>query len=201
MSRQIHGKTLIDLRAENAVHACRGPLVMDENGLPQADAQVTSVLGQVVAVRTADCLPVIVADRQRRQVGAIHGGWRGLTAGILREGVAAFADRGISLQELVAVIGPAISRESYEVGPDVVQAVLSPTFGLGERAALLSLAKGQGDRWHFDLAVAAALHLIQLGLKPENIEVIQACTFREGAFNSFRRDRQTRQLNWSWIRL
>lgn len=201
MARQTHGTTVIGIDAADRHHHRRGSVSFDAKGLPEADAQVTTVRGQVVAVRTADCLPVLIGDRRRRQVAAVHGGWRGLTGGILRETLEVFGDQGISPADLVAVLGPAISRESYEVGPDVVEAVFGQAFGLGERAALITLAKGIHDRWHFDLAVAAALHLVQLGMDPQSVEVINACTYKEKAWNSFRRDRQTSSLNWSWIRL
>jgi YfiH family protein len=168
---------------------------------PFADGQISSTPGQVVVVKTADCLPILFADINHTVVAAIHGGWRGLTGGILRETVAAFTKRGVGPRQILVAIGPAISRENYEVGMDVLQAALAPQFGLTPVGAALSIAKGRGDRWQFDLSVAAALHLLVLGIDPQHIEVIKACTFNDHRWNSFRRNRHTNGLNWSHISL
>lgn len=175
--------------------------VAEVDDRPIADGQVTSTPGQVIVVKTADCLPILIADSNHTLVGAVHAGWRGLTSGILKEALNCFFRRGVSSKKILVAIGPAISRENYEVGDDVVQAVLSAQFGLGPTAAALSLAKGRGDRWHFDLCVAAALHLCALGVEPNHIEVIKACTMGDTQWNSYRRDRHRNQLNWSSISL
>ncbi len=179
----------------------RGAAEAEIDDRPFADGQVTSTPGQVVVVKTADCLPVLIADTNHTLVGAVHAGWRGLTSGILKGALNCFFRRGVSPKKILVAIGPAISRENYEVGDDVVQAVLSAQFGLGPVAAALSLAKGRGDRWHFDLCVAAALHLCALGVDPHHIEVIKACTMGDTQWNSYRRDRHRNQLNWSSISL
>lgn len=176
-------------------------LKLDTSDRPFADGQVTSTPGQIVIVRTADCLPVLIADSNHTFVGAIHAGWRGLTAGILDEALNCFYRRGVPAKKILVALGPAISRENYEVGDDVVQAAVSGKFGLSPVAAALSLAKGRGDRWHFDLDVAAVMHLFSLGVEPTQIEVIRACTYSDPRWNSYRRDRHTNQLNWSTISL
>jgi polyphenol oxidase len=109
--RQVHG---------NAVHmALPAP---HEGDPPEGDALVTNVPGLVLAVRTADCVPVLLAAPNGRAVAAIHAGWRGLAARVLQAAVerlrAAFA---VTPASIVAALGPSMGPEHYEVGPDVLE--------------------------------------------------------------------------------
>ena len=85
----------------------------------QADGCFASGPAEVCVVMTADCLPVLLCDRAGQAVAALHAGWRGLAAGVLDAGVAAFANRRIAAGELLAWLGPAIGADAYEVGPEV----------------------------------------------------------------------------------
>lgn len=188
-NRQVHGVEII--RAEPG----------RQSGQEPADGIWTNERGLVIAVRTADCLPVLFAAKDRSMIMAVHAGWRGLTAGILTVAVRTFAREGISPENLVAAIGPAISRESYEVGPEVVAAIYSEECGLSEQAAGLCVAKGRADRWHVDLQCAAVLSLAAHGIPADQIEVQQICTFKSADYNSYRREGRVVASNISWISL
>lgn len=86
---------------------------------PIADACFTTLPNQVCAVLTADCLPILISNRQGTHVAAIHGGWRGLAKGVLESTLAALA---ISPEDTIVWLGPAIGPKKFEVGDDVYQA-------------------------------------------------------------------------------
>src|SRR4029453_12122878 len=107
---QVHG----------AVVAVHGP--QDDGVAAVADAAVTREPGVVCAVLSADCLPVLLADRRGNVVGVAHAGWRGLAAGVLERTVAEMKDLGANSDQLVAWLGPAIGPAAFEVGADVLEA-------------------------------------------------------------------------------
>lgn len=166
-----------------------------------ADGVWTAKSGACVAVKTADCLPVLLATTDGRYVAAIHAGWRGLVAGILPRAVQLLLEQScLHSSSLIACIGPSISREAFEVGPEVIDATASASFALDANARSLTISKGSGDRWHLDLASAAALQLVAQGLAPQNIEVIQACTKTlDREWHSYRREGRGCGVNWSWL--
>lgn len=92
---------------------------------PRADAAVTSVPGLALAIATADCGPVLFADHRGGIVGAAHAGWKGAFSGILEATVAAMEGLGSDRADIVAVLGPTIGRDAYEVGPEFVSRFLA----------------------------------------------------------------------------
>jgi YfiH family protein len=98
---------------------------------PRADAAVTVEPGQVLAVLTADCLPVLFCDTAGRIVGAAHAGWRGLAAGVIEATVGRMRAAGGDEVELIAHLGPAIGPCAFEVGADVVAAFCEADAGAG----------------------------------------------------------------------
>lgn len=87
---------------------------------PEADGIVTATPGLAIGVLTADCGPVLFADAEARVVGAAHAGWKGALTGVLENTIAAMEGLGASRECITAVLGPTISQESYEVGPEFV---------------------------------------------------------------------------------
>lgn len=94
---------------------------------PRADAVVTATPGLVMAVLTADCGPVLLADRQAGVVAAAHAGWRGALAGILESTITAMEQLGARRYNIAATLGPTISQPNYEVGPDFIGELSSLT--------------------------------------------------------------------------
>ncbi len=182
--RQVHGVRVVD-----ADHVPPG-------ALPEGDASVSARPGVVCCVLTADCLPVLLADSRGRAVAAIHAGWRGLAAGVIRNTVRALrtaaADPG---GRVLAWLGPAIGPQRFEVGPEVRTAMrtLLPD---ADRA----FAPGQGDRLLADLYALARQALAREDIADEDIRGGGLCTVSDARFYSYRRDRVTgRQAALIWI--
>lgn len=146
---------------------------------PRADAAVALAPGQVCAVMVADCLPVLLADRDGTCVGAAHAGWRGLAAGVIERTVEALP---VEPSRLVAWLGPAIGPEAFEVGPEVRQAFLAD-----DPQTTTDFRPGQGDRWLADLFALARRRLARLGIR--DVSGGGLCTVSDASrFFSYRRD-------------
>jgi len=92
---------------------------------PQADAVVTKTPGVAAAILTADCGPVLFADKNAGIVGAAHAGWKGATGGILEATIEAMEQLGAQRKNVIAILGPTISKASYEVGPEFTERLLA----------------------------------------------------------------------------
>jgi polyphenol oxidase len=140
--------------------------------LGEGDALLEDVEGAVVAVRTADCIPLLLVDDEHQAVAAVHAGWRGTAAGIVGRALAQMRERfGTSPSRLHAAIGPGIGKCCYEVGPEV-----AARFG------------GQG-RAHLDLPEVNRRQLLEAGVTAERIYASNLCTrCRPEEFHSYRRD-------------
>ena len=158
---------------------------------PEADAIWTTERGVGLAIQTADCAPIVLASRDGARIGAAHGGWRGLTGGVVEQLVAAMqqpegtGDRlGEPGAELLAWIGPAIGPDAYEVGLDVHTAVLASTDAALE-TTLLRVGDNPG-KWHLDLFALAEWLLRRAGVTQIHCE--RLCTWSNPNFHSHRRD-------------
>ncbi len=174
-------------------------LIHSVDGMPHphtGDALLTSEPGIVLAVRTADCLPVLVAERNGAVVGAIHAGWRGTLARITEKTIGAMRMRyGIDARDLVAAIGPGIHRCCYEVGEEVrdqfaaqfdcAETLFEDVFDSGAvhvKYPLLFLnqrAPGHGlppRKLHLDLVEANRRQLLAAGVPEYNIWASDLCT-------------------------
>ncbi len=162
----------------------------------RADGQITAESGLLLAIQTADCIPVLVADRKRRAVAAFHAGWRGTVKRIVESGVGsmrlAFGSRP---QDLIAAIGPGIGLCCYAVGEEVLSEFESqfsyahelfrevydtdpvrtkyPMLFLTQRAPGHSPI---GPSLHVDLVEANRRQLLSAGLSPESIQIVGGCT-------------------------
>ena len=171
--RQVHGTTV-------AVEPGAG----DE---PEADAAVSATPGTVLAILTADCLPVVFASSDGRWIGAAHAGWRGLAAGVLEATVAAMR---VPPGTLMAWLGPAAGSDAYEVGAEVHDAFV----GRDPQAAVAFTPTRPGH-WHVDLYALARQRLHQGGMLPHAIHGGGHCTISEPArFFSHRRDQRTGRM-------
>ncbi len=170
---QVHGTEVVERVANNA-----GDVIT-------ADAQWTSCANIVLTVLTADCLPVLFADRGNSCIAAAHAGWRGLADGVLQNTVRALpVDPG----ELRVWIGPAISGASYEVGEDVRQAFLTQAGAAEANLGACFLTHGR-DKWLLDMPRAATALLASAGVT--DVEDSGYCTYRDQRFFSYRRDGET----------
>lgn len=158
--------------------------------IPHADASITRQLGLACTVMTADCLPVLLCDRQGTQVGAVHAGWRGLADGIIEQTVACF---GQAPDQLLAWLGPAIGPQAFEVGGEVREQFLA------DDPAAESAFLPQGDKWLADIYQLARLRLHRLGVT--QVFGGSECTVSDASrFFSYRRDGVTgRQASLIWL--
>jgi YfiH family protein len=118
-----------------------------EDARPQADAMVTDRPGLLLGIVTGDCAPVLFADAEAGVVGAAHAGWRGAVAGVIEATIAAMEALGARRARIAAAIGPCIAQASYEVAPDLRDAVLAHDAA----DARFFVAGQREDRWMFDL--------------------------------------------------
>ena len=139
----------------------------------RGDALLEDTPGAAVAVKTADCIPILLADERLRAVAAVHAGWRGMVARIAARAVEAMGERfGTRAAEVHAAIGPGIGKCCYEVGPEVAAE-------FGERG-----------RAHVDLPEANRRQLVEAGVAPGRIYAAGLCSMCHTAeFHSFRRDK------------
>jgi YfiH family protein len=164
-----------------AVATVTAPIAPDAR--PQADAMVTDRPGVTLGIVTADCGPILFADRAAGVVGAAHAGWRGAVSGVLEATIAAMEALGATRENLVAVIGPCIRQPSYEVGPDMRDAAVVQSAG----AARFFAAGQRADRWQFDLAGYCAARLEAAGAG--QVSIVPADTLvEEDRFFSYRRN-------------
>ena len=151
---------------------------------PGADAIFSRQTGQVCAVLTADCLPVLFCNRAGTRVAACHAGWRGLAAGVLEAMVSVM---GSAPAELMAWLGPAIGPQSYEVGNDVYNSFMKLNIDN------VTAFRRHNDRWLADLYELARLALARVGV--EQVSGGQYCTYSEtDKFFSYRRDGETGRI-------
>ena len=143
---QVHGVAVADL---DAAGVGAGPPV-------PADAAVSRRLGSVCAILTADCLPIIFATDTGDAVAAAHAGWRGLAAGVIRAAVRALA---VPPERLIAWLGPAISRQYFEVGAEVREAFLRADGGAGD-----AFEAKEAGKFMADLEMLARRQLQALGV-------------------------------------
>ena len=176
-ARQVHSARV--LRVEHGRSLGPGPPEA-KPPVGEGDGLVTAEPGVVLAVLTADCVPVLLADPAAGVVGAVHAGWRGLAAGAVEAGVAALAALGADPAATVGLVGPAVGGCCYEVGADVRAAV-------GDRYPA-ALATTRDGRPSLDPATAAADALALAGVG--EVRVAGECTYDlDERFFSHRRDR------------
>lgn len=187
--KQVHGREVVD--ADNPLFSEPDPIA------PEADACVTQTPGRVLAILTADCLPVVISDLDGQVLGAAHAGWRGLAMGVLEATLSSMRIKHPRARGWRAWIGPGIGARNFQVG-DEVRAAFE---GSGaEQPGMFFRDATAPDKWLADLAGLAVWRLKQSGV--EQVENSGLCTVsdQEKRFFSYRRDRQTgRMATLAWL--
>jgi YfiH family protein len=178
--RQVHG-------ADIAVFGA-GSEVADER---TADAAITRDRGVVLAIQTADCLPMLLCSEDGSEIGAVHAGWRGLSAGVIEACVRRMQTPPANL---MAWLGPAIGAKSYEIGEEVRDAFLAH-----DPSAAEAFQPTRAGHWLCDLYILARQRLAALGTS--RITGGEFDTFAEPRFYSYRRDgaRSGRLASLIWL--
>lgn len=171
------------------VHSTEVVALPSQKVLPIADGAITSKVGQICAVLTADCLPLFICDRFGKQVSLLHVGWRGLAAGIVEKGVGLFEALPASL---MAWAGPAISQLNFEIGAEVRDQ-------LGGADDYYRASEKEGH-WYADLYSLVGDRLNAVGVHQYGWDA--HCTFQdENSFYSYRRDNDCgRMVSLIWKR-
>lgn len=146
---------------------------------PTADAMVSNLPGYALGIITADCAPVLFADRRIGIIGAAHAGWRGALGGVLEATVAHM--RGLGGTEIFASIGPCIHGASYEVSADLRDPVITRN-----PADALFFEAGRPGHWQFDLPGYCAARLSALGV-PAQIVAADTYALEDSYFSNRRR--------------
>ena len=167
-------------------------VTLEQDVTRDADAAVTRVPGTIAVVMTADCLPILLCNRDGSEVGAVHAGWRGLQAGIIQSVLATMTSPN---QQLMAWIGPGISQACFEVG-DEVHAAFADSM---QDAQACFIAHGEGH-WLCDLAGLAERELRAQGVG--DVQRDPHCSYRHAdRFFSYRRNATTgRMAALIWIK-
>ena len=167
------------------------PWLDHPEGRPVADAVVTDQVGIVLGIVTADCAPVLFADREAGVVGAAHAGWRGAQGGVLENTIAAMEQFGATASKIVAAIGPTIGQASYEV-----DATFRKNFDAGDDTLFEETAARDGkERWLFDLPSYVTQRLGRAGISA--VENLEQDTFAaDPRYYSYRRATQAGEPNY-----
>ena len=188
--QQVHGVDVAEVLASRA--SASGADVTVPPALPPvADAAITRATDVVLTVRTADCLPVLLADRVGTVLAVAHAGWRGLAAGVLENTLAAMQ---VDARDVAAWIGPAIGPDAFEVGPDVWA-----TYCARDSAAMPYFRPIREGKWMADLPGLARQRLARAGVM--SIAGDAWCTHTDAErFFSYRRDpRAGRMALVAWL--
>jgi YfiH family protein len=205
--KQVHGNVVL-----TPTEAEQSPAKEPVTGWAMADGLISEQPQQGVWVASADCNPVLIADRQSGLVSAVHAGWRGTAQKIVPVAVQRFLDAGSTIDQLVVAIGPAIAGEVYQVtnqvGAEVCLSILSDLQGaepdlIVEKALNLTdsplLVDEQPGRVRLDVRQVNALQLRQLGFSDDQIAIAPHCTFQDpDNFFSYRREK-LKKVQWSGI--
>jgi polyphenol oxidase len=160
-------------------------------GRPVADAVVTATPGIVLGIVTADCGPILFADREAGVIGAAHAGWRGAVDGVLEQTIAAMEGLGAARSNIAAVLGPTIAQPSYEV-----DAPFRARFPAAAERFFAPAPEREGAaRWQFDLPGFILAQLSAGGLR--KIADLDRDTFSHVArYHSHRRSTQASEANY-----
>lgn len=204
--KQVHSASVIEWQADQVTNTV------------EADGVFTCE-HQPIAVITADCLPILISAKNGAMVAAVHGGWKGLQSAIIANTVQRFSDEGIAIDQLHVAIGPSIKPCCYEVSEGFIaqfeadQGQLwrdtQAPWSFAQPAPLLPPviapphARQAGSAW-FDLSAYGVMLLQAAGLKREQVEVSEVCTYcTSPSFASYRRRThhpdEPKTLIYSWI--
>ncbi|MEM7216419.1 MAG: peptidoglycan editing factor PgeF [Pseudomonadota bacterium] len=163
---------------------------MSDDERPKADGMVTRTPGLAIGILTADCGPVLFLDSKNRVAGACHAGWKGATGGVLENTIAAMETLGAKRDSIKAVLGPTISGQNYEVGPEFVERLTS--IDTGNQKFLEPSTKA--DHAMFDLPAYIVNRLKENGV---SAEWTGHCTYaHEDRFYSYRRKTHRREADY-----
>ena len=193
---QIHSNKVINASTSNYPSIQKGDSITSDGNL------------QSLWLYTADCIPILIGDKRRGNVSAIHSGWKGIAKNNIKVTIKKLEEFGSRRNNLVVALGPAISRERYIVEEDVINSIYKSIENdnklsnqqITRRMILLNCVQMKGNKlFMLDLREAAKKQLTSEGLKENQISINLNCTYSEEIlFNSWRRDKR-KERQWSFI--
>jgi hypothetical protein len=175
------GAKLVTLHQVHSAEAVYVTAPYADDGRPRADSMVSARPGLALGILTADCAPVLLADRQAGVVGAAHAGWKGALGGVVEATVAEMERRGASRGRIAAAVGPCIARRSYEVDESFLR-----RFAEADPEHERFFAPGREGHRQFDLEGFVVSRLAAAGLA--RIEALGEDTYsQQDRFFSYRR--------------
>ena len=175
------GATLVTVRQVHSPDVVTVTGAISEADRPAADAMVTDRPGLILGILTADCVPVLLADREAGVVGAAHAGWKGAIAGVTDSTLIAMEELGARRERISAAIGPCIGRASYEVTADFAR-----TFEEQDEENNRFFSAGREGHCQFDIAAYVAARLARAGIG--RVELLDEDTYSQpDRFFSYRR--------------
>ncbi len=167
--KQVHSARVVDVAAGPTEHE-------------QADAMVSRATA-AISIRTADCVPILIADPISGAVAAIHAGWRGVVSGVVANAIDVL---GRDRKNWIAAIGPSICGDCFEVGADVAKKIIVAS---SDSIVTKRITKSAEEKAFVDLRKAVRAQLTKCGLAHANIEDVAGCTYHQkDLFFSYRRD-------------
>lgn len=143
--------------------------------LDDTDGLITDIKGSCIGINTADCLPVLLYDPTHHAAATLHAGWRGLVGRIVTKGIEMMkSEFGSAASDLLCAVGPAISAEIYEVGDELKPLFAEAGFPIKE----IFIDRTDWTKSHLDLKAAIKFELLNCGLRDENIEISDICTYQ-----------------------
>ncbi len=172
LAKQTHTDNVRVVTAED-----KGKGLTKESDIEDTDGLITNEKNIPLVVFSADCIPVLLADKHGRAIGAVHAGWRGTVMKIPQKAVSLMAENyGIKPRDIVVSIGPGIGKCCFEVGEEVAKE-FAPSF----------VKKGENGKFYVDLWEANASALMEIGVLKKNISIAKICTKCNDDFYSYRR--------------
>lgn len=174
---------LIGLSGEKFVrpfqtHSKNVEICTREGKLENTDGIVTAAEDLILTVRVADCIPFFLVDMEKKFLGMVHAGWRGVVNGIIPEAVNKMREIGSDPGNIFVLAGPSMQQCCFEIGPEVAQH-FSEDF----------LLPGRGDRYFLNSVGSAIEQFLNCGISVQNTKVLYECTVCSGTiFHSYRRD-------------
>lgn len=191
------GETLpYEVTQAHQVHGYKTAVIekcgMTKEELDGYDSLITNLPGCAIGIRTADCIPLLMYDPVNNAVGAVHAGWRGTLVRIAQKTMVQMLEAfGTKPEDLQVAIGPGICSSCFQVGEEVVAAFKDTGFSL-DGIYSWNGGKVEGDLstgHHIDLVEANRRTLMEAGVREENIQLSEICTFEDDRFYSARRER------------
>lgn len=184
-------KTIVCPMLMTQVHSADVMVVSDvDETRPQIDAWVSKTSGLTLAVYTADCAPILLADPVARVVGAVHAGWKGAFQGVIENTILAMVRQGADIKDIAAGVGPCLHVENFEVGPE-----MKALFPVTEHKFFRSIDGVE----HFDFIAYVVYRLHRAGVS--NVEVVDIDTYADTRYNSYRKSNGGPARQYSVIKL